>query len=188
MARARRSPRTGLSDQAFLELYDAQVERVTAFFVRRVVDPEIALDLTAETFAQALRSRTGFRGEPGAPLNAWLYAIASHQLSRYFRRGRLERTALKRAGIDPPHPTEADIERIEELASIEDLRAAVRREMSALPPEQRRAIELRIVNELPYSSIAQRLDISEPTARARVSRGLRSMQAALAGVNEETAR
>jgi DNA-directed RNA polymerase specialized sigma24 family protein len=38
---------------------------------------------------------------------------------------------------------------------------------------------MRVVDELPYATVASRLAISEPAARARVSRGLRALGAAL---------
>jgi RNA polymerase sigma-70 factor (ECF subfamily) len=40
-------------------------------------------------------------------------------------------------------------------------------------------VRLRVVDELGYAAIASRLGISEQTARARVSRGLRALAAAV---------
>ena len=51
--------------------------------------------------------------------------------------------------------------------------------MDALPEEQRRAVELRVVDEHGYDDVAGVLGVSEQTARARVSRGLRALVAAL---------
>ena len=47
--------------------------------------------------------------------------------------------------------------------------------MAALPSEQRRAVELRVIDECGYADVALRLGVSEQTARARVSRGLRAL-------------
>jgi RNA polymerase sigma-70 factor (ECF subfamily) len=47
--------------------------------------------------------------------------------------------------------------------------------MSELSTAQRDALRLRVVDDLPYSTVAARLGISEPTARARVSRALRAL-------------
>jgi Sigma-70, region 4 len=55
----------------------------------------------------------------------------------------------------------------------------MRRELAAalatLSEPVRRAIELRVVDELPYADLAARLQISEQAARARVSRGLTAL-------------
>ena len=50
--------------------------------------------------------------------------------------------------------------------------------MATLTPSTREAVRLRVVDELPYRDLAQRLGISETAARVRVSRGL----SALAGL------
>jgi len=69
--------------------------------------------------------------------------------------------------------------RIVELAGLDDLRSAVATELQALSAKHRDAVRLRVVDELPYDKIAERLQISEPAARARVSRGLGALARAL---------
>jgi len=48
---------------------------VLRFFVRRTADAELALDLTAETFAAALVASRRFTAGP-EPARAWLFGIA----------------------------------------------------------------------------------------------------------------
>ena len=56
------------------------MDGVRAYFAVRTRRPEVAADLTAETFAAALRgvARYRRRQEPAA---AWLYAIARNKLA-----------------------------------------------------------------------------------------------------------
>jgi DNA-directed RNA polymerase specialized sigma24 family protein len=61
--------------QAFRELYDRWAEPLLEYFVRRVLDVEVAADLMAETFAAAFESRGSFC-DVGRPGGAWLYGIA----------------------------------------------------------------------------------------------------------------
>jgi RNA polymerase sigma factor (sigma-70 family) len=165
----------------FACFYNRHADGVVGFFARRLFDPELALELAAETFAQAFEGRTRFRGKTEAEATSWLYVIARRQLSRYFRRGRAERRALDRLGLEVPDPSEDDIRRINELAGMSELRVLVAESLAPLSLGQRDALQLRIVDELPYSEVANRLSISEATARARVSRGLRSLATALGG-------
>ena len=44
---------------------------------------------------------------------------------------------------------------------------------------QREALPLRVVDELPYTDVADSLGISQQAARARVARGLKTLAAAL---------
>jgi RNA polymerase sigma-70 factor (ECF subfamily) len=65
--------------------------------------------------------------------------------------------------------------RIEELADLRELRRALEQHVERLSTRHRDALRLRVVDELPYPEVARRLQVSEATARARVSRGLRQL-------------
>jgi RNA polymerase sigma factor (sigma-70 family) len=152
---------------------------VLVFLARRTLDGEVALELTAETFAQAYLGFGRLRGEAPEQRQAWIYTIARRQLSRYQRRGRVERRALRRLGIQTPVAHEDDLSQIEDRAGIAALRTALSGELARLSVGQRRALELRIVQERPYEEVASALGISELAARARVSRGLKALSRAL---------
>jgi RNA polymerase sigma-70 factor, ECF subfamily len=164
---------------AFSAFYREHATRLLAFVARRTFDVEVARDLTAEAFAQAFRSRRRFRGTTDDEAAAWLYAIARHLLSRYVRRGVVERRAIEQLGIRMPALEAGDYERVVQLAGLAEIRAAVSEAFERLRPDQRDAVRLRVIDELSYGEIAARLAISEPNARARVSRGLRQLAEAL---------
>jgi DNA-binding CsgD family transcriptional regulator len=67
------------------------------------------------------------------------------------------------------------VERIEELVGLADLRAALATALDQLSPAHRQVLQLRVVEDLSYGEVARRLGISEQTARARVSRGLKTL-------------
>ncbi len=163
----------------FDDFYRRESEGLLVFLARRTLDPETALDLTAETFAHAYLGWRGLRGDSREERQAWLYTIARRRLSRYLRRGRVERRALGRLGIQTPLAHEDDLALIEERAGLARLRAALSGELVRLSTEQRRALDLRIVQERSYAEVARDLGISELAARARVSRGLRALSCAL---------
>ncbi len=165
--------------QAFAGFYNAYFEAILTFLARRALDPEVALDLTAETFAQAFVARSRFRGTAPEQAQAWIYRIARRQLSRYLRRGRLERRALTKLGVEVPALDDERRTRIEELADLAGARRVLDVEMARLSTAQSDALALRIIDELPYSEVATRLEISEQAARLRVSRGLRTLTKAL---------
>jgi RNA polymerase sigma-70 factor (ECF subfamily) len=149
-----------LSGDRLADAYRDNSRALLVYFTRRTYDAQVASDLVADTFAAALTSRASFRGG-GTPeeLAAWLFGIARHRLAAYFKRGRIERRALRRLAVERAELGEDEIERIEELAGLSALRSRVA--------------------ELPYPTVAARLAISEDAARARVSRGLRRLADAL---------
>jgi RNA polymerase sigma factor (sigma-70 family) len=163
----------------FVGFYEREAKSVLVFFARRTFDGEVALDLTAETFAQAWRGWARVRTDSVEEVRGWLFTIARRQLARYLRRGRVERDALRQLGIGVPAVHEDDLAQIDAAAGLTPLRASLRAELGLLGAGQREALQLRVVDELPYAVVAERLGISEATARARVSRGLRALARAL---------
>lgn len=173
LRRSRREP------EAFARFYEEHVESLLAYVMRRVWDVDVALDLTAESFAQAYLSRRRFRGSTEAEAAGWLYGIARRQLALYFRRSAVEKRALQRLGLHAPRFDDEEEARLRDLAEPDDLRAVVRLELDRLSAAQREALQLRVVDELPYTDVADSLGISQQAARARVARGLKALAAAL---------
>jgi RNA polymerase sigma-70 factor (ECF subfamily) len=163
----------------FSLLYEREGEPVLVFLARRTMDAELAVDLTAETFAVALRSWATLRGLELLQQRAWLFTVARRQYAGYVRRARVERRAVERLGIQVPAVHHEDLRLIEERSGLVELRAALAQELGRLGRDQREALQLRVVDERPYEEVARRLGVSEQTARARVSRGLRTLMAAL---------
>lgn len=163
----------------FSAFYEHHAEAVLIWLTRRVFDPEVAVDLTAEVFAQAYASRGMFRGSTPAEAGGWVFAIARHVLWHFLRKGEAERRAIARLGIQSPLVGEDEHQVIVERAGLLELRALVREQLQELSREQLAALQLRVVDELPYPEVAGRLGISEQNARARVSRGLRALATAL---------
>jgi RNA polymerase sigma factor (sigma-70 family) len=154
---------------SFELLYRRHFERMLAFFARRTRDPELAADLTAETFAAALASRSRFRPGRGRA-DSWLFAIAYHKLADAGRRGRAEERARRRLGMEPIALTDDDLARIEALA---DEAGSL---VGQLAPDQRDAIVAHIIDERDYDEIAAAMNTSAAVVRQRVSRGLAAMR------------
>lgn len=153
-------------------LYAAHRDELLRWFARRTADAETALDLVAETFAQAVRTRRRCRASSDSERAAWLYAIARHQLAGYHRRGYAELRAVGKLGLERPPLTEAVLREVEMRAGLDEVRGQLSAAMASLTEETRAAVTLRVIDELPYPDVAARLGIAEPAARTRVSRGL----------------
>jgi RNA polymerase sigma factor (sigma-70 family) len=160
--------------EAFAEFYRRHEQAVLAYFRRRTANAELVADLTAETFAQALASKTKFRGDRG-PGRAWLFGIASHVLSRSIRRKQVENRARRRLGIERLEFSDVELERIHAMDEHKLVQAA----LEGLAPEHREAVLLRVVADQSYADIAEHVQCSEALARQRVRRGLRAMRTRL---------
>jgi len=165
--------------ESFVAFYREEAEMVLLFLTRRTFDAEVALELTAETFAQAWRGWPRVRSDSREEMRAWVLTIARRQLGHFLRKGRAQRSAMSRLGISVPTVHEDDLLAIERAAGLEGARALVGDALAALSQAQRDAVRMRVVDDMPYDEVARRLGVSEPTARARVSRGLRALHGAL---------
>jgi RNA polymerase sigma factor (sigma-70 family) len=161
----------------FRVIYDRYAERIHRFFWRRTGNREVALDLTAETFAQAWMGKRRFRDLANGSAGPWLFTIARRLLVATVEQRRLETKALDKLRVEARSPHSPDIgpQRLNELDA--DLREA----LADLPAEQRHAVALRVLGGLPYETIAGRLGCTSTAARIRVSRGLNRLRARLEG-------
>jgi len=160
--------------EAFGVLFERHAGTLLGYFARRTLDPEAAAELVAETFAQAFASRRRFR-DKGLGATGWLYGIARHQLSRFFRNGTVDKRARRRLGMPERDVSSQDYERIEELIDFERIGRAIAQAFALLSEEQRDALTLRVIEGRPYQEVAEALRCTEETARARVSRGLKRL-------------
>jgi RNA polymerase sigma factor (sigma-70 family) len=154
----------------FGRFYDRHVRAVIGYFSRRTRDPELAADLTAETFAAALVARRRYRIGATPPV-AWLFGIAQHKLIDAHRRGGARDRLQKRLGMERVPLQEHDRELIEALG-----REAAAALVSHLPPEQAAAITAHVLEDHSYEEIAASEQVSAATVRQRVSRGLRALR------------
>lgn len=166
LRRSRRDP------EAFAVFYDRHVDMILGFFMRRTADPEVAADLTSETFAAALAGVWRFRFT-GAPPSAWLVGIARNLLRRYLRTAVVATRARRKLAMT----TDVDLDdeacaRIEALVDAEALVDDLQDALDGLSDKVASAVTLRVVDELPYAEVADRLGCSERAARVRVHRGL----------------
>ena len=150
--------------------YDRYVDMLLGYFARRVNHPEVAADLTAETFAAALAARKRFR-RSSTPAVALLFGIAQHKLTDYRRRGSAEDRMRRRLGMERLSVGEDDRELIGMLG-----RDAAWQLINELPPDQREAVRAHVLDEQPYPEMAVAADTSEAVMRKRVSRGLGALR------------
>ena len=147
----------------FGALYERYFDRVYAFVVSRVHDRNAAEDLTSQTFHRALENLGKFEWR-GVPFSAWLLRIAANAMAdRWASMGR-ER------GSEAAEATESiDTDAIENRARLFGL---VRR----LPPEQRRVVLLRFVEQRSVREIATAMQKTEGAVKQLQFRAIQSLR------------
>jgi RNA polymerase sigma factor (sigma-70 family) len=156
---------------AFDRFYRRTVDDVLSFFRRRVYDVDISADLTAETFAQLLRSVRKFDARQGSA-RQYLFGIARNQYLLWQRKGIVSRRHRHAIGIAGLPAWDGGVDAALDRVDAERLQEPLARALALLNAPERNAVALRIVDRLPYCDVAMLLGCSEGTARVRVSRGI----------------
>lgn len=159
---------------AFEALFVRHAARVHAY-LRRMVGPTTAEDLTQVTFLSVVRSRDRF--VRGARFRPWLYAIASNAARDQLRRARFEQ---------PTDTGELPETAAEDVLPDPALEKAVQGALAQLPVQQREAILLHRFQGFSFGEIAEALGLSESAVKVRAHRGYVRLRALLAHLGEET--
>ena len=163
---------------AFEAFYRGHVEAVQRFVARRVDDPYIAADLTADIFLAAIDSAKTYRRSRVTPTQ-WLYGIARNVVGAERRRSARELRATRRIcgrALVDPDDLSALIERIDGQAQARRLYAALDR----LDDDDRGLLELVAVDGLSVQDAATVIGINAVNARVRLHRARRALREHLA--------
>ncbi len=156
--------------EAFAVFYRRHERVVVAFLGRLSGDPQLTVDLTAETFARAYRARAQFDPERGNA-RSWLLGIARHVLAASRQQGRVESEAREQLGMQTLRVSQETVSSVER-AVIESGETVVQEWLGDLPESERDAVRRRVLDEASYEQIAAELACSQAVIRQRVSRGL----------------
>jgi RNA polymerase sigma-70 factor (ECF subfamily) len=150
----------------FAELYRHNVTRIYRYALSRVGNVDDAQDLTAQTFAAALRGFSQFRGE--GSVAAWLTSIARNlAISQY----RARRPTL------PLDENVASMEQSPENIAGQRLRLqAVLDALATLPDEHAEVVRLRIFSELSTAETAAAMGKSEAAVKMTLHRALQTLR------------
>jgi RNA polymerase sigma factor (sigma-70 family) len=180
----RRSPRDRLPAESWLRsLYDEHVDVVFRYAASRC-GRDAAHDITAETFAEAIRTGDRFDERRGSA-RAWLLGIATNQIGRHRR---VEARYLRTVPYDP---VAADQQLMDIPSRVDAARVgpAIRSAVAELPEGERAALLLHVIADLSYREVAEALSLTQTAVRVRMHRARTRLEKSLAPlILEETPR
>ena len=166
----------GGDQEALAALYDATSPMVHGLAVRILHDEPAAEDVTIDVYMQAFRRASRYDAARGSPLT-WLFTFArSRAIDRLRSEAQRRRRELPLETIEMAPETAADPA---ESTLAGESRRAVHAAMTALTPEQRRAIELAYYSGMSHSEIAQVLGEPLGTVKTRIRRGMLALRRGL---------
>ena len=160
----------GGSLEAFREIYAQLAPGVRRYLLHLVAGSDIADDLLQETFLQMHRSRAAYN--PKYALRPWVFGLARNVFLMNRRAaGQWAKVHESREDL-PDFPVLPEADR---LGSHDE----IRRGLASLSPEQAEALLLHHEWGFSFEEIAGMLGIPAAAARARASRGMADLRAAL---------
>ncbi|MFE5309528.1 RNA polymerase sigma factor [Isoptericola sp. NPDC056605] len=154
-----------LDDGRFAALFEETNDALLAYALRRVVVPEDAADVVAETFLVAWRRIDEVPAGPES--RAWLFGVARRVLANH-RRGERRRNAL------------ADRLRSEIELIVPSLDAGglseVERALECLNDDDRELLRLEAWDGLARDEIARALGLTRPAVRVRLHRARKRLR------------
>ncbi|KAB2808402.1 sigma-70 family RNA polymerase sigma factor [Pimelobacter simplex] len=169
--------RIGHDPDAFEAFYRAHLDLVQRFVARRVSDPHLAADLTADVFLAAVDAAAGYDPRRGSPA-AWVIGVARNVVAGEFRRQGRQRTAVRK--VAGRRLLDADsLGRIEERIDAERETRQLYDALGALRPSDRALMELVAIEGLSVTDAAAVLGVKPATARVRLHRSRRLVQSHL---------
>jgi RNA polymerase sigma-70 factor (ECF subfamily) len=167
-------PRIAEDPEVLEAFYRAHVEAVARFVARRVSDPYLAADLTADVFVAAIDAAAGYRPERGTPL-AWLFGVARNVVADAQRRAARERRANAR--IEGRRlMDDDDLERMQQRIDAAASARALFQAVAQLPEGERAVLELVALDELTVGEAASALGVRAVTARVRLHRARNTLR------------
>jgi RNA polymerase sigma factor (sigma-70 family) len=165
------------------ELFTAVFDRHSAEILRYVyarLGPDLAEDVTAETFLAAFCGRGRYDGA-WKDARPWLYGIAVRQIRRH-RQVEARRLALLRSALaDGPVPDHSD--RVAERVTAAGIGPSLAAVVAALPRQDRELLLLVAWAELSYAEAATSLGTTASAVKARLHRIRVRMRQELGGDN-----
>jgi RNA polymerase sigma-70 factor (ECF subfamily) len=166
---------------AFGEIVQRWERRIYALAFGMLGREEDARDATQETFLAAFRNLRGFRGE--AKVSSWLHRIAVNQCITRQRRARTraESALEEETERDAAAFSVAAHESPARRAETRERTLAVRRAVTALPPDLRQVIVMKEFEEMTFQEIAQVLELPQSTVKSRLYTALKQLRMRLEG-------
>lgn len=158
---------------ALATLYDRYGRVAYALAYRILGEPEAAEDVVHDAFISAWRGAATYRTERGN-VRGWLLSIAHHRAVDVLRR----KTTFRPAPLEAAEHRQADDDTAEEsIRNVEH--ASVRAALEALPPAQRRTVELAYFGGYTHVELAELMGVPLGTVKGRMRIALQKLRRAL---------
>jgi RNA polymerase sigma-70 factor, ECF subfamily len=156
----------------FRPLYNRYFDPIFRFIFRRTGDEDLTADLCSQAFLKATQHLNDYRFK-GVPFSAWLYRIASNEVSQYYRTYQKNRmVSMEEMHL---HDMIDEMEREEN----EELRNGLILALDKLKEPDLQLIEMRFFEQRPFKEIADIVGMTESNVKVKTYRILERLKKTL---------
>jgi len=160
------------------DIYDCYSPGVFRYAVRLLGETDLAEECVAETFSRFLKALHN-GGGPKDYLQAYLFQVAHHWITDYYRRQPTPTLSLDESLVnDQDDPVKSALENID--------RERVRSALMQLTPEQRQVVVLKYLEGWENEAVAAQLERPVGSIKSLQHRALDSLRRILIPAREET--
>jgi len=160
-------------ETAFEQLYEIYYERVLNYAFRRVLDRDVAEDITSNVFMAVAKKLKSFEYRHVNSFSGWIFRIASNEVNQYFRKYGKYKTVdiADYEGIIPD-----DRESVESEMSKHQDYLRVHAEIVKLKPKHQTIVDLFYFEGMSHKEIAEVVEMKEGAVRVTLHRALDSIK------------
>lgn len=161
------------NSQAAEELFTKYLKAsraVQGLLRRALMNPEDREEMLHEIYLQLVSGRNTFRGE--ARLSTYVYQVARITILQKFRReNALKRGRIYRTISEPFDIADQSQSNPEYHYSLRETREILTELIAQLPQAYREALRLRVLEDLSYDEIAQKMNLPMNTVSTKIHKG-----------------
>lgn len=150
---------------AFDQIYEMHFQKIFRYVMARVSDRDVAEEVVSNVFYKAMKKLHMFRWR-SIPFSAWLYRIASNEISNYYRKRKRGSNIADKVRVEQEIPED------DEPLSYEFIHCYIKQ----LPQKDQDIIVLRFFEKLSFAEIAEITGKKENTLRVNLHRALKKLE------------
>ena len=169
--------------EAFGVLFEYYYPKISNYALRRIDDPQAALDITATTFFKAWQNLPRFTWR-GLSFSAWLYKIAGNEIKDYYRKSKRSVVSIEAlydvSGFEPASEINLEEELsdwYEQLARHREFQR-VKQLLAALPASYQDVLSLRFLEKKSLEEISEITGKKLNTVKSLLKRGTEKLRVA----------
>lgn len=162
--------------EAFGDLYEIHYQRIFNYAVKRTANVQLALDITSVTFFKAMNQIGKYRWRD-IPFAAWLYRIASNEISDYYRKEGRRTISIEQISYlaDSSEYTDEVNQAEEELSKHEEF-LLLHKKLAELPAIYQEVIALKFFEKKKIKDMVKILGKKEGTIKSLLHRGIEKLR------------